>query len=112
MLKSLKEHPKPIRVIAYITYAICVIGIIASLSTNNPFFLLLSALPIFLTALGDFFYQIWFVQKYNQQNTSLNVKYLVFFGLSCLVFIYPGTVKKYWTNVNKKHTKPEHPSRS
>jgi hypothetical protein len=81
-------------------------GVIASLATNKPLFLLLGALPLFLTALGEVFYQNWFVQTHNQQNTSLNVKYFVFFGLSILLLIYPpGTVKKFWTNINKKHTK-------
>jgi hypothetical protein len=114
MLKSLKEHPQPIRFIAYITYAICGFGVIASFATNNLLFLLLGELPLFLTAVGEIYYHSWFVQRHNQKNTSLNVKYFLFFGISILLLIYPpGAIKKFWTNINKKYTKQtEHEPRN
>jgi hypothetical protein len=108
MLKSLKDYPKPIRTLAYTTYAIAFVGAIISLLTSNTLFLLLGVIPCFLSALGEIFYQVWFVEKHNQQNTSLNVKYFVFLGITALFFIYPGSLKRFWTNISKKHTKSDH----
>lgn len=102
MFKSLKEHPKPVRYIAYITYVIAFVCALASLITNNTSFLLLGALPVAMTGFGEIFYQVWVVEIEKQKNTKANIIYLLFFSFSFFFFPYPPLLKKVWKNIGKR----------
>ncbi len=107
MFKLLSSHPKPVQVIGYISYAIAIICTLASFITNEIRFIFFAQIILAWTVVGEMYYQDWFVSTHKQENTKVNVLYLLCFTLTAFLFIYPPLLKKVWFKIGESCLRKE-----